>query len=321
MHLNSALSTILPPSSVSTPCPVCNSEKTLLSRADVIDFEYSVELHQEYCEYRCTACDSEFLFPRPSEEQIRSFYPLNYHAYHDDHGVIARVLVSLRSGMRARYYQALTCRTRIPRIFDVGAGDCRHFDALKRHGQFDFVGVEIKPEIADKARKRGYDIETGTLESMDISRFVGTCDVVSMNHVIEHVSDPSVMAIRAFELLKPGGVAVGQLPSNSCWEARIFGRYWAGYHFPRHLQCFSRMGLKSLLERAGFVDVKVTSAPHLQSALSLQNALIGSGWRPEMKFGKVPIYSLLLLLVVPLELLAYIFGQTGIINFEARRPS
>ncbi len=310
---------VAPPSPDSN-CPVCNSPEVGLFRADVIDFEYAVKPARNFFEGQCKACTSEFIFPRPTDEEIRSFYPSNYHAYHDDHGLVARMLVSIRSRLRARYYRTFTDTATSTRVFDVGTGDCRHFDALKLHGDFDFLGVEINPEIAEIARSRGYNVATGTLETIDIAKLIGSCDVISMNHVIEHVSEPNVMVCRAFQMLKPGGAVVGQLPSNSCWEARFFGKYWAGYHFPRHLQCFSRPGLRTLLEDAGFADVKIMSAPHLQSALSVQNTLIGSGWRPEMKFGKTPVYSLLLLAVVPFELLAYFFGQTGIINFEARKP-
>jgi hypothetical protein len=142
-----------------------------------------------------------------------------------------------------------------------------------------------------------------------------------MNHVIEHVIDPAAMLHQARRLLRPGGHVVGQLPTRSSWEARLFGRRWGGYHFPRHLQAFSRSGLQRLLESVGFEAVRVKPAPHIQTAVSLQNSLVAAGWRPRMRFGKTPIYGGLLLAVLPFEALAWVCGRSSMIDFEARRPS
>src|SRR6185369_5691375 len=106
-----------------------------------------------------------------------------------------------------------------------------------------FAGVEINPEMAERARAHGYDVETGTLERMDLTRHTGRYDIVSMNHVLEHVNDPREVVRRTHSLLKPGGWVVGQLPTKSSWEYRAFRGRWAGYHYPRHLQIFTREAL------------------------------------------------------------------------------
>ena len=305
---------------MTTPaCPVCGSANTSAWRDDIEDFEYGVQPQVHYVLRHCAGCDSGFLWPRPDPAVMASFYPDDYHAYHDDHGAVASLLVGMRSKGRSQYYNRLAPGK--GKLFDVGAGDCRHFDALKDHSELTFSGVDLKPEMVEKARTRGYDIALGMLETMDIAPHVGQYDIVSMNHVIEHVLDPDLLLKRAFALLKPGGYVVGQLPTSSCWELQIFGRYWGGHHYPRHLQAISRQGLSGALTRAGFTNVKVMSVPHAQTALSLQNWLIGHGWKPTMKFGKSPIYSLLILSVLPFEAIAYAAGRCGIVNFEARRPA
>ena len=141
-----------------------------------------------------------------------------------------------------------------------------------------------------------------------------------MNHVVEHVLEPQVMIQRAFDLLRPGGVAIGQLPARDCFEERLAGWFWGGYHFPRHLQAITYAGMRRLLEGCGFAQVRVHAAPHVQSALSLQNRLIAAGWRPRMRFGKAPIYSGLILLVLPFETIAWLLGKGGIMDFFARKP-
>ena len=84
---------------------------------------------------------------------------------------------------------------------------------------------------------------------------------------------------------------------------------------------FSRLGLTTLLTSSGFEGVTIRSAPHIQTAVSIQNTLVARGWNPEMRFGKTPIYGALLIGVLPFEALAYIADQGGIIDFVARKPS
>lgn len=299
-------------------CPVCGKAGAVSAQDAPQDFEYDVVPHIAHRIRRCLDCGSEYLHPRPSAADLTRYYPAHYHAYHEDHGAVAKALVDSRARRRAKFYQGLL-GGRPGRLFDVGTGDCRHFESLKAACQLDCAGVEINPEIAAQARARGYDVATGTLEEFDLTGHAGRYDIVSMYHVIEHVVDPRLVARKAYALLRPGGVVLGQLPAVDSWERTLFGVTWGGYHYPRHTQCFSRPGLARCLGDAGFADVRVTSAPHLQTALSVQNYLISRGWRPKKTFGKSPYYGLFLLAVMPFEAAAFAAGRSGIIDFMARK--
>lgn len=309
----------MPEQSAPFICPACKARVSTVSLADPVDYEYGVVPAASYSYLRCDQCASEYLSPRPGDEALADFYPQNYHAHNDDHGLIAAALVRVRGWLRGRKYRSLLQGKLTGSLFDVGAGDCRHFEELSRYAQWEFAGVEILEPVAQAARDRGYDIETGTLEQIDLSRHLGRYDVVSMNHVLEHVSDPLVVIERCRQLLKPGGYLIGQLPTNSTWET-VFGGAWGGYHYPRHLQLFSRQGLAQLLETGGFSSVKISSAPHCQAAISMQNELLARGWSLTLEYGRSRIYQLLLLLSLPLEAFAWLFNRSGVVDFIARRP-
>ncbi len=303
----------------SARCPICGSDHTWTYRTDVVDMEYFVQPPREFNVQKCGACASEFLHPRPTEAELPPFYPNDYHAYNENHGRVAKLLVEARARSRARFYGRLIHR-RPGRLFDVGTGDCRHFDELRRFLDLECAGIEIQPEVAAQGRARGYEVLDGTLETADISDHVGTYDVVSMNHVLEHVVFPRRMLERSFDLLRPGGHVIGQLPTVTSWENRIFGRNWGGYHYPRHLQIPSKPGLHSLLEDVGLHNIRIRSAPHIQTTISLQNSLIRRGWRPRMKNGKSPVYTELLLASLPYEAVAWLCDEGGIIDFQGQRP-
>ncbi|MBX3023988.1 class I SAM-dependent methyltransferase [bacterium] len=303
-----------------TSCAACGASATTADALPVADYEYGVEPARPFAFARCPECGSERLTPTPTEAELLSFYPPGYHAYNDDHGAVATLLVGIRARLRARAYAALV-GGRPGALYDVGAGDCRHFTELLRYHPFTCAGIEINPRMAEQGRARGFDVESGTLERADLTRHLGRYDIVSMNHVLEHVIDPGEVTRRAFQLLRPGGHLVGQLPTNSSWEARAFGPYWAGYHFPRHLHVFSRAGLTRLLQRVGFVDIRIRSTPHIQIPLSLQNALVGRGWNLRLRFGRARLFGPLLLASLPLEVVQASCGRSGVVDFQATRPA
>jgi SAM-dependent methyltransferase len=301
-------------------CPICGSDHTWLYRTDVEDLEYFVIPPRDFTIQKCVDCGSEFLNPRPLESELPPFYPGDYHAYNENHDGVARLLVQFRARSRARFYGRLI-QSRPGHIFDVGTGDCRHFDELRRFLDLECAGIEIQPDIAAKGRARGYDVLEGTLEAADLADHIGRYDIVSMNHVLEHVVYPHTMLERARDLLRPGGHVIGQLPTVSSWETRVFGHNWGGYHYPRHLQIPSKAGLSGLLEDVGFSSVKIRSAPHIQTTISLQNTLVRRGWRPHMQNGKTPAYGALLVTALPYEFIAWICDEGGIIDFQAQKPS
>jgi SAM-dependent methyltransferase len=299
-------------------CVICGSLRTSLYRTDVADLEYFVVPPRAFVLQKCAECESEFLTPRPLESELPPFYPSDYHAYNENHSGVARLLVRFRARSRARSYGRLIQRPH-GRIFDVGTGDCRHFDELRQFLDVECAGVEIQPEVAAKGRARGYDVIEGTLEAADLSGHVGGYDIVSMNHVLEHVVYPHAMLERAYELLRPGGYVIGQLPTVSSWENKLFGHNWGGYHYPRHLQIPSKSGLRRLLEDVGFSSVSIRSAPHIQTTISLQNTLVRHGWHPRMRNGKTPAYGALLVAALPYESVAWVCDEGGIVNFMAQK--
>jgi SAM-dependent methyltransferase len=302
-------------------CVICGSNQSVISVRRPVDYEYSVIPPEKYCYLRCRDCCSEWLSPRPAPEALAAFYPESYHAYSEgeDHGWFAKILVGARAKVRGRKYRSLLSGDS-GSLFDVGAGDCRHFYELARYADLKFSGVELQPALAKRAKEMGFDVATGTLESMDIMPHIGRHDIVSMNHVIEHVNDPVEVMRRVLVMLKPGGYVIGQLPTNEGWESHVFGEAWAGYHYPRHLQVFSRKGLRRMLEKLGYEDIQIRSSPHCQIAISMQNILLKWGVKLQLRHGRSNIYGLLLLLSLPFEFVIAAIDKSGIIDFTACKP-
>lgn len=300
-------------------CPVCGSHETRELGSQPADFEYRVPFDRDLRVRACVSCESEFLQPRPSTEEIASFYPDDYYAYHHELGPVSRWLFDRRCRARARALTELLGDGPI-RLFDVGAGDCRHFDAMAAYGEFEFSGVEMDAGAARAAADRGYRVVPGFFEDLDLSSHAGEYDAVTLNHVIEHVLDPADALARALRVLRPGGCVMGTAPCLASLDRRLFGRYWGGYHFPRHLQHFVPGSLRALFERVGFVDVEIRSDLNQLAAVSCQNALIGRfGWPRSTPQGRSALFGPLLVLTAPFSVLEHALGLGGCLFFTARR--
>ncbi len=269
--------------------------------------------------FACRACRSEFIAPRPTLEELRAIYPDDYYAYAQELGRVSQALYNWRVGREAKRFLALT-RRRPVKLFDVGTGDCRKFAAIAPVGPFRFYGVEMNAAMAARGRAAGYDVVDGTFEDYNPREHLGEMDVVTMNHVVEHVLDPEAALTKAHSLLVEGGVLYGCLPKLDGIGRHVFGRYWGGYHFPRHLHLPPADTMRALLQRAGFRQVEIWDDLNRFLPLSLQNAIVGGLRVPlRRRSGLTRIMPALLLLTAPISFVEWALGYSDCMIFVARK--
>jgi hypothetical protein len=159
--------------STSPICPICFGQTIQCLVNQPEDYEYDVEIASEFQLYNCGNCASEYVWPRPNINQLKLMYPDTYYAYEQDMGKFWQYLYDNKC--RAEAKKLLTLTTNRPiRLFDVGAGDCRHFNAIADIGDFTFSGVEMNPDMVAKARAQDFNITQGTIEEFDPSMHEGS---------------------------------------------------------------------------------------------------------------------------------------------------
>ena len=77
-------------------------------------------------------------------------------------------------------------------------------------------------------------------------------DVITLNHVIEHVHEPIKVLKLCHELLKPGGQLWLETPNIDSFGYARFKKNWRGLETPRHLILFNRSSLTQAFISAGF---------------------------------------------------------------------
>jgi hypothetical protein len=300
-------------------CPVCRAVDSCDLPLLPEDYEYHVEIAADFGLRVCNACSSEFVWPRPSLDELRRMYPDNYYAYGTEMGRFWQIIYNRWCRTEAKRLLSLS-EKRPLRLFDIGAGDCRRFKAMGSAEEFKFSGVEMNQKMAQAGCEAGFDISPGTFEEFDPSGRAGTIDILTINHVIEHVIDPYETARKAHSLLAKDGIFYGRTPKVTSLGHSIFGRYWSGYHFPRHLHLFSKESLELLLRKSGFREVEFLEELNLFPALSLQNFLLGKLGLPlSLKGGHTRIWTLLVALTAPLSFLDYFVRRSDCMIFIARK--
>ena len=204
------------------------------------------------------------LLPRPTQEQVKSFYEVPEYYTHQEHetqGTGEQVSVSTRFlrhfAWRADYGRNLD-RGRLTqlmpigesRLCDIGAGSGGVLRAALEAGFSEAIGVEPDPVARQVAIKHSLDVRDGTAEAIPPSLEMGTMDVVVMKHVLEHTLDPGLALANAVALLRPGGKMVIETPNNDATGLKIAGRNWPWLDVPRHLNFFTAPSLIAFCEQA-----------------------------------------------------------------------
>jgi len=233
-------------------CPVCQaaSFSPVLSCKDHFLSLEVFEIAQ------CSHCGLRFTNPRPFADELGKYYQSTEYISHSNSkkGLFNSIYQLVRSYTLSRKYKLISQHARGTRILDIGCatGEFLHF--MKTKG-WETRGIE-PDEAARKQAVLNYQLEVDNekhLQSLDSESF----DVITMWHVLEHVSDLQLRMKDLNRLLKPGGLLVIAVPNPDSGDAKTYGPFWAGYDVPRHLYHFTRESMSNLLGQHSFTLRKI----------------------------------------------------------------
>lgn len=220
---------------------------------------------------RCSRCGVQVLDPAPEDVELEREYGADYPPF-----ALAASAPSLLTRLRTGWYTARkegwVRGLRFKSVLDVGCGTGEFLISLRRRG-IDVHGVEPSTFAASYAAAAGLDVFQGNVGEFLPGR---TFDLITLWNVIEHLRKPTDDLNRLRQLLAPGGTIVVLTPDVGSYQARAFGRDWAGLEVPKHLQLFDGSSLRALATNAGLSLARVRPArvDHLYIGLvSLRSAI------------------------------------------------
>ncbi len=257
-------------------CPICHASFIPL-------FEQEDRLHHipgRWTVVECAGCRlvSHEPFPRPHE--LARLYPDDYYAYLTPAaparpGGIAQRLrhwldevhLDLRRPpwpLRLLVWPLLLHKSiygyarhlrHLPRgrLLDVGCGDGAFLLKARRMG-FAVEGLEPGAPPNHALDAAGIALHRVTLA--ELADRDGAFDVITLNHVFEHLPDPEAALARLRGLLGPAGRLLVRMPRTDHFLWRRWRGHWFGLELPRHLYLYNPANFTCLARRCG---LRVTS--------------------------------------------------------------
>jgi len=233
-------------------CPICGSKK--LEKAFFTkDYFLSQE---EFGVCNCKKCGFHFTNPRPKTENLGAYYKSEEYISHSNSskGLFGFLYQKVRKHTLKTKYQLVNDFRQGHKILDIGCATGQLLKEFKCRG-WESVGVEPDPEARAFA-KENYKlnvVDEEAISSLEEQSF----DVISMWHVLEHVSDLDKRMQDLKRLVKANGVLFIALPNFESWDAQHYGKYWAGLDVPRHLYHFKKSDVELLFNKYDFELQKI----------------------------------------------------------------
>ncbi len=318
------------PPLISVICDGCGADKAdVLAEIDA-DYEYLGVIEDAYALRRfryvgCRECGLIYQNPRPSDQEIFHYYPDVYGCFAQcpPPGRMMGLLYKVMVWLKRRELMPLLPDDGV--LLDFGCGNGHWLQAFKPHIKPTqrLVGVDPCQKPIDQLREFGVEAYVG--DEHNIGEVVGeqSVDLILLNHVIEHVPDPRRLLRRLRSVLKPGGRILGVTPNVAAWDRKLFGKYWAGWHAPRHFILFDESSLRRYASDAGLelVDCRYEFEGANHWSVSAHSWLAQKlGWRASPGRYRMALYPLLLLPALPVTLVQKLFSKPSVMSFELRKP-
>ena len=264
-------------------CDLCGSQKLELLFSN---YDRMLRMDDSYELFKCTNCGLIFLHPQPSIDRLSKHYPKDKYSVLTESGKIKHVRKIFALVECLYLYCSATNTSKFLRLvsylfypiktmfrttklvengnfLDVGCG-IGYFLLIMKYLGMNSYGVE--PGEFDKKISEDYNLNifNGTL--IDAKYDNNFFDVITLNHVLEHVNKPSEVMGELHRILKPGGYLIIGTPISNSLAFKIFGKYWAQLDTPRHLFIFSTTTLKRYAEKYDFkiISIRYKSTPSYQ---------------------------------------------------------
>lgn len=241
---------------------------------------------------RCGACD--FIYASPMHERMLQLEQ----AYYGDPEKYSATVGSDASTMYRTRLDFISASKTGGALLDVGAGK-GEFLALAAGKGWDVQGIEPSPSFRRYAKDRyGIACHAGYLGD-SVSLPERSFDVITLNHVLEHVDRPHGLLEGIRRYLKEDGVIFIEVPNCDSYFLRVLDLYfrmkglpWSSrlspFHPPFHRFGFTSRSLTLLLERSGFRVLRAATFSGRDRGFQQKRSM----WHPEVILREIASTSL-----------------------------
>ncbi len=225
-------------------CPVCRHDSF---HHFITCKDYTVS-QEDFNIVQCDECGFKFTNPRPADERIGEYYKSEDYVSHSDtnKGIINKLYHTVRKRAIKQKFALVKEGATANTLLDVGCGTGAFLDYCQQQG-WDVLGLEPDADARQVAKEK-HGLEALPIDALatipDNSR-----DVITLWHVLEHITTLDASIEHFLRILKPGGKLIVAVPNCSSKDAAIYQQYWAAYDVPIHLYHFTPRDINLLFNR------------------------------------------------------------------------
>lgn len=284
-----------------TNCPVCKkTEFTPFLQCK--DYTVSQETFQIV---QCKFCDFKFTNPIPDLDKLGNYYKSEDYISHSNtkQGIVSKLYHAVRNYTLRGKLNLLKSYVSRGTLLDYGCGTGMFLKVCKDAG-WKVFGMEPDAD----ARKIAASMSVSSAgDKNDLKGILGSeqLDIITLWHVLEHVTDLEETLSFFKERLKETGRLIIAVPNHQSFDAKHYQEHWAAYDVPRHLYHFEPRTIQRLLESHGFVlektlpmkfdsfYVSMLSEKYKTGSIRYLKAFL-NGLKSNLKAGKEMNYSSLI---------------------------
>lgn len=267
---------------ISSNCPACSSNTT--ENAIVKNkFEYS----------QCLNCDTLFVNPRPSPQQLHKFYEDSPSTTFWVNEFFLPVKEARREKIfkpRADYFNNyFSERNDNLVVGDIGAGFGLFLEELQKlDSNYELWAIEPSIEMTRICQRKGLSTISEPIEHLDEAQY--SFDILTAFELFEHLFSPKDFLVKVYNLLKPGGYFLFTTLNGLGFDIQILWDKSKSISPPHHLNFFNPHSAKILLDKVGF-KVEEVSTPGVldwdivEGAHLKESSDIGRLWKTVSKYG------------------------------------
>lgn len=192
-------------------------------------------------------------YPKPIQEKLPEYYKSEDYISHTDgkRNLFERLYQGVKNYMLNKKVNLINeLKYEKGNLLDIGAGTGDFLDRAKNSGWRTY-GVEPNKKARTIAKHKNIELNDDLTNVMDIKY-----DIITLWHVLEHVTDVHKSLSQIKSLLKPNGILIIAVPNYKSFDANHYKEFWAGYDVPRHLWHFSKNSIKVLGREFGLQVLK-----------------------------------------------------------------
>ena len=216
---------------------------------------------------QCTDCATLFQSPRPSIEAFEAFYRESESSRYWAEVFFPAIAEIRREKIFRPRVELLAklCAEKsinVKHLIDVGAGYGIFLDEWRRRfPQTVTLAVEPSATLAHECRSKGFTVVEEIVEN--VTGHSNSADLVTCFEVLEHVYDPLDFVRILAGLACPGGYVCVSALGIDGFDLQVMWDKSGQVSPPHHINFLSVQGFEQLFQRAGLVDIMVTTPGQL----------------------------------------------------------